>query len=129
MLCFIDVDIGDVYDTYMSDSISKLLYKEELLTDYPIVLVVSMQAKPGVEDQMRAAIVKIADASSAEDGCEIYQLLQDSVAPEKFLLVERWRDKSAFKAHQEAPHLAEGFAVLENLQAHPPVFASWRAIN
>lgn len=106
-----------------------LLYKEKFVADYPVVLVVSMQAKPGVDDEMREAIVKIADASRAEDGCEIYQLLQDSITPEKFLLVERWRDKTAFKAHQGSPHLAEGFAVLENLQAHAPVFASWRAIN
>jgi quinol monooxygenase YgiN len=95
----------------------------------PIVLVVKMQAKAGAADAMRALLRRTASLSQAEDGCMLYQLLEAVDAPGQFLLVEKWRDRPAFKAHQSSAHLAATFAELAGLQAAPPSFDPWLAVD
>ena len=99
------------------------------MSDQPVVLVVTMEAKPEAADAMRAVLHETAMKSQAEDGCLIYQLLEDRKAPGKFLLMEKWRDSAAFKSHQGSAHLREAFVQLDKLQAAPPAFVPWRAVD
>ena len=99
------------------------------MQNYPVVLLVSMEAKTGAAVQMQDLLKEIAAMSQIEEGCEIYQILQDPVHQDRFLLLERWKDKQSFQAHQKAPHLVTGLLDLEQVQSRPAQFESLRAIN
>ena len=60
----------------------------------------------GVLEQARAAIVTMAKASQAEDGCLDYTFAEDLTAPGTLILFERWRDEAAVDAHGESDHMA-----------------------
>jgi len=61
----------------------------------------------GTLDQAREAIVKMAKASQAEDGCINYTFAEDLTAPGSLILYERWRDQEALQAHMASAHMAE----------------------
>lgn len=64
------------------------------------------------------AIVAMATASRAEDGCLDYTFAQDLADPDTLVLFERWRDEAALAAHGQSPHMAEFQNVMA---ANPPV--------
>lgn len=61
----------------------------------------------GTLDQAHDAIVTMAKASQAEDGCINYTFAEDLTAPGSLILYERWRDQEALQAHMASPHMAE----------------------
>jgi len=99
------------------------------MTGDAIVLWVSMVARKGTAPAMRQAIETVAAISRSEEGCQIYQLLEDPREPERFRLLERWRDRKTFEAHQKSAHLADGFKRMAALQAEAPTFERWQAID
>ena len=67
---------------------------------------------PGKRDEVLAAFRANMPAVHAEDGCIAYEPVVDAagfpalVGPDGFVVVERWRDAAALKAHAVAPHMA-----------------------
>jgi quinol monooxygenase YgiN len=68
-------------------------------------LAVSLIAKPGQEVAMRSALEALVPLSLSDDGCLGYILHRDHEKPQHFFLYETWRDKAAWQAHMETPHL------------------------
>jgi len=58
-------------------------------------------------EKARAAIVKMMDASNAEDGCILYAFSQDLADPCLIRIFEKWESQEALTAHFNAPHMAE----------------------
>ena len=67
---------------------------------------------PGRRDEVLAAFRENMPAVHAEDGCIEYQPVVDAdgfpglLGPDAFVVVEKWRDAAALKAHAAAPHMA-----------------------
>jgi quinol monooxygenase YgiN len=67
---------------------------------------------PGKRDEVLAAFRDNMPAVHAEDGCIAYEPVVDAagfpglVGPDGFVVVERWRDAAALKAHAVSPHMA-----------------------
>lgn len=70
---------------------------------------------PGKRDEVLAAFRENMPAVHAEDGCIEYQPVVDADAfgklpaplgADTFVVVEKWRDAAALKAHAAAPHMA-----------------------
>ena len=73
-------------------------------------------AKPGQRDKILAAFRMNRPTVLAEAGCVEYQAvidvpdvgpIQTPLGPDSFVVVEKWADMAAFKAHAAAPHMAD----------------------
>lgn len=96
---------------------------------YPVVLSVSMEAKPDCVEQVKQILEEVGRSSREEEGCDIYQFLQHPKKPEQFMLLERWSNKETFEKHRDTPELAATFAKLEPLYARPATFEPWRTVD
>jgi quinol monooxygenase YgiN len=83
-------------------------------------------AKPGQREAMLAAVRANVPAVRAEDGCIEYGpavdaeglgSFQTKCGPDTFLVIEKWRDAEALKAHAAAPHMAAYAAKVKDLIA------------
>lgn|SRR4051812_48826170 len=63
-----------------------------------------LKAKPGKEELLRAELLKMIEASRAEDGCVQYTLHESTEDKETFVFYERWKDEKALTFHIETEH-------------------------
>jgi quinol monooxygenase YgiN len=79
---------------------------------------------PGQRDAWLAAFDRVRPAVLAEDGCDAYEATaeepgvlgaQSPLPPDTVVIVERWRDAAALRAHSTAPHMAAYRAAVKPL--------------
>ena len=63
---------------------------------------------------------KLVGPSRAETGNLMYDTYQSLEDPEVFIVVERWSNESAVKAHFETPHFKAFVQEVEKLVVKPP---------
>jgi quinol monooxygenase YgiN len=85
-----------------------------------VVVVATVQVRPGTEDEALAALTAGLEGAHGEDGCLAYALHRDLDEPTRFVVVERWRDQEALDSHAREPHLREMLAKVGALIAAPP---------
>ena len=84
-----------------------------------ITIVATISPKPGRADAVREAFTAAIPKVHEEPGCELYALHE---ADGTFVMVERWADADAMKAHGKAEPLATlGAALAGNLAAAPDI--------
>jgi quinol monooxygenase YgiN len=80
-----------------------------------IHVIAIITAKPGMRETILEAARANMPAVRAEDGCIEYGpaidaeglgSFQTKVGPDTFVVIEKWRDAQALKAHATAPHMA-----------------------
>ena len=80
-----------------------------------IHVIAIITAKPGMREAMLEAARANMPAVRAEDGCIEYGPAMDAeglgsfqtkFGPDTFVVIEKWRDAQALKAHAAAPHMA-----------------------
>ena len=88
----------------------------------PFVILAEFEACPGRGDALAAAVAgtKVVRLSQAEPGCLAYDLCRDADAPDRFVMVERWRSLAALADHLATPHFAAIGAALDGLLAKAP---------
>jgi quinol monooxygenase YgiN len=62
-------------------------------------------AKPESADEVEAALVELAAATHAEEGCIMYSLNRGLQEPNVFVTVEKWESPQALQAHLSSPHI------------------------
>ena len=70
-----------------------------------IVVVGSLKAKPGKEDETRDALGGLVAPTHAEDGCILYALHQGTEDLTRFAFVERWESAEKLQAHLGSDHI------------------------
>jgi quinol monooxygenase YgiN len=76
-------------------------------------VVAVIKAKEGKRDAIISLAKNNLASVRAEDGCIEYGLVVDAdfgsfqseLGPDTFLVIEKWRDSAALKAHATAPHM------------------------
>ena len=68
------------------------------------VVVARWRAKAGSEERVRAVLDELTAATRAEPGCLGYAPHRSAEDPRDFLLVERYADEDAFRAHVDSEH-------------------------
>lgn len=63
-----------------------------------------LTAKPGKEQEMRAALLALEGATRPEPGCSQFEFFQALGAPGEFLLIEDFAGQQALDLHMEAPY-------------------------
>lgn len=76
----------------------------------PIVLIATLTPLPEFRDDVLLALQEAVPRVHAEPGCEVYAL-HDS--PNGFLIIERWTDGEALKAHARGEALSDLRSALE----------------
>lgn len=91
-----------------------------------IHVIAIITAKPGQRGVVLDAFRANMPAVHAEDGCIEYGPVIDAegmggfqtrVGPDTFVVIEKWRDIDALKAHATAPHMAAYAAKVKELLA------------
>lgn len=91
-----------------------------------IHVVAIITAKSGQREKMLEAFRANIPAVRAEDGCIEYGpaidteglgSFQAKVGPDAFVVIEKWRDPAALKAHAASPHMAAYAAKVKDLIA------------
>ena len=73
-------------------------------------VVVKVVARVDVVSDVRSIVLTLAEKSRRETGCTSYEVIQNLVEPETFLLVEEWESIAALEAHNKTPHFHEAVA-------------------
>jgi quinol monooxygenase YgiN len=93
-----------------------------------VVVVATIQVKPGNEDEALAALTAAIPATHEEDGCLRYALHRDVEDPTRFVVVEQWASAEALDAHARTSHLKELFGKVGPLVSAPPSIVRTSAV-
>nr|WKF60686.1 Putative monooxygenase YcnE [Paraburkholderia busanensis] len=80
-----------------------------------VMLMISIQTKPGRGEEQVAAFRQLAPVVRAETGCLQYDLHPVAGDKDRFVLLERWASQEALAAHDVTPHMIAA-------DAHSPAF-------
>ena len=69
-----------------------------------VILAVNWTAKPGDEAEVREILEILGEQSRREPGALGYTTHVDPDNPREFFIYEKYRDQSAFDAHQQSAH-------------------------
>ncbi|QNB09865.1 antibiotic biosynthesis monooxygenase [Herbaspirillum frisingense] len=69
-----------------------------------LVVVATLIANPGHGAELRTALEKVVPPSRKEEGCLRYDLHVDQESPDRFVMLEEWRDAQALKEHESTAH-------------------------
>ncbi|MDQ1512344.1 MAG: hypothetical protein QOC59_186 [Microbacteriaceae bacterium] len=86
-----------------------------------LVVVATITAKPGKEQEVKELLSSIVEPTRGEDGCVAYALHQGAADPATFVFTEFWTGQEALDTHLAGPTITEGLSVLGPLLAGPPV--------
>jgi quinol monooxygenase YgiN len=75
-----------------------------------VKVILHLTARPDTVEALKAVLLRLAEHSRAEAGCNSYQVLQDPAELCNFTLVEDWVDAAALAHHMTLPHTRQGFA-------------------
>ena len=93
-----------------------------------IVVVGSLKARPGKEDETREALGTLVAPTHAEDGCILYALNQGVADKTRFAFVERWESQEQLDAHLGSDHIAAVLAKADELLAEAPDIVVYSAL-
>ncbi len=93
-----------------------------------IVVVGSLKARPGKEDEAREALAGLLAPTHAEDGCILYALNQGVADKTRFAFVERWESQEKLGAHLGSSHIADMLAQADELLSEPPDIVVYGAL-
>ncbi len=84
-----------------------------------IVVVGSLRARPGKEDETREALGGLVAPTHAEDGCILYSLHQGIADKTRFAFVERWESQQDLDVHLSSDHISALVARADELLSEP----------
>ena len=94
-----------------------------------ITVVAVFQAKPGKENELRAALIGLLAPTRKEAGCISYDLHSSPEDPAKFLYYENWTGKAALDAHMQSPHVQQLLPRVNELCVAFPKIKIWERIG
>ena len=71
----------------------------------PLSMVVTIQALPGHEEAVEAALLGVVEETRGEAGCVQYDLHRDTDGTGRFVFYETWATRGDWVAHDEAEHI------------------------
>ena len=95
----------------------------------PVTLVVTFQARPGKEAELRNILTGLLAPTRQEAGCINYHLHVAPDDPAKFLFYENWTSQAHLDAHGQTPHVQKLRARVDELCAAPPGFSFWEELG
>jgi quinol monooxygenase YgiN len=85
-----------------------------------IRVVARVVALPDKVEQVKSVLIGLIEPTRKEDGCIVYELLQNQDDPTDFTFVEEWESQSLLDAHLDSLHIAAADSQLDGLVATEP---------
>ena len=98
------------------------------MPDKSLRVVARITARPDTVNQVRDILLTLVAPTRAEEGCVVYDLLQNRTDPTDFTFVEEWASDATFEAHHQTRHIRSAFPKLEALVAGPPDIRTYTLI-
>ncbi len=93
-----------------------------------VTLIVTFQARPGKEAELRKTLLGLIPPTLKEDGCINYDLHVAPEDPAKFLFYENWTRKAHLDAHLQNTHIQVLLPRLDELAVGKPEIKFWENI-
>lgn len=93
-----------------------------------LTVVAEITAKPGKEEDLRAALLALVEPTRKEEGCVEYDLHVSTDSPGAFVFYENWTSREALDRHLASPHLERFKARMDELLASPPRILTYTRI-
>ncbi|GGP59228.1 putative quinol monooxygenase [Shewanella saliphila] len=78
-----------------------------------LTIVANIKAKADKIELVKAELIKLVEATRAEEGCINYDLHQDNANPAHFMFYENWQSRELWQAHMGNQHIAEYASAVE----------------
>lgn len=99
------------------------------MTTKPVTLVVTFQARPGKESELRTLLTGLLAPTRKEAGCINYDLHVSPEDPSKFLFYENWTSKAHLDAHGQTPHIQVLLSRMNEFCVAPLQITFWEKIG
>jgi quinol monooxygenase YgiN len=86
----------------------------------PVYLATYLEVMPASTSAGAALMRQYRDASKKEDGNQRFELMQEVARPNRFVILEIWKDQAALDAHRKAAHTAQFRDKYKGIQNSPP---------
>jgi quinol monooxygenase YgiN len=83
-------------------------------------VVAHLTARPDTVDQTREALLRLIESTRAEEGCVMYELMQNNGDATDFTFVEEWTDDESLDKHLESEHIRDLQSRAAELFGAPP---------
>ena len=94
-----------------------------------VTVIATVKAKPGMQAQVKEAVMALVGPTRAEAGCINYDFHQSSDDPGVFMLYENWVSKQALDEHLAKPYLEEFLGRADELLQEPVDIALWTMLS
>jgi quinol monooxygenase YgiN len=108
---------------------SKQNHSGRALTEFHIVLVAGLRARPGREKALQELLEQMLEPTRDEPGCLTYDLHQSVVDPELFFVYAVWQDEACADKHSRMKHAQAFKNVAPDLLEGPVLLNKWRIVG
>jgi len=85
-----------------------------------IRVVARVVALPDQVEEVKSVLLGLIEPTRKEEGCIVYELLQNQADPTDFTFVEEWESQALLEAHLASAHIEEAESQLNGLVAAEP---------
>jgi len=85
-----------------------------------IRVVARVVALPDKVEEVKSVLLGLIEPTRKEEGCIVYELLQNQADPTDFTFVEEWESQALLEAHLASAHIEEAESQLDGLVAAEP---------
>jgi len=85
-----------------------------------IRVVARVVALPDQVEEVKSVLLGLIEPTRKEEGCIVYELLQNQADPTDFTFVEEWESQALLEAHLASAHIEEAESQLNGLIAAEP---------
>jgi quinol monooxygenase YgiN len=90
------------------------------MTAMTVRVVAHLTSKQDKIEETRAALLALIGPTRAEEGCIVYELMQNDAEPSDFTFVEEWASDAALDAHLQSEHIRTLQSKADDIFAAPP---------
>jgi len=99
------------------------------MADKSLRVVARITAKPDKVSEVRSILLGLVAPTRAEEGCVVYELLQNRADPTDFTFVEEWASDATFERHHTTEHIRSAFPKFQALVAVPPDIRTYSLVS
>jgi len=94
-----------------------------------VTLIVTFQARPGKEAELRQTLLGLIPPTREEEGCINYDLHVAADDPSKFLFYENWTTQAHLDKHGESAHIQNLVRRMDELCVEDLKLSFWKKIG
>lgn len=100
-----------------------------MMAEQTLRVVARVKAKADSVDQVREALIGLVAPTRGEEGCIVYELLQNREDPTDFTFVEEWKSEAALASHAASAHIQATRDLLKGIVEGPTDIRTYSLIK